>query len=180
MINKGENTNILLKFQYGHTISIFVFIRDILASSCKRPIENGILFSDDKTNSDSIGQQFMPYCKANSASLSKQKLSKSSCKGVAEWIDVKSNPFICLALKPTPQKNQLKKSKYTFDFTFYDHIFDILLNNNFIRIIDHNALPSIQNLKSLHIANGTILLIIIHLVTICFVRLSNQPLIKDD
>ena len=69
----------------------------------------------------------MPYGKADSASLSKLKLLKSSCKGLDEWIDVKSNPFVCLALKPTPQKNQLKKSKYTFDFTFCDHVFDILL-----------------------------------------------------
>ena len=68
---------------------------------------------------------------------------------MAEWIDNKSDPFICLALKPTPQKNWLKKSKYTFDFTFCDHIFDILLKNNFIRIIDHNALPYIQNLEEL-------------------------------
>jgi hypothetical protein len=48
MINKGENINILLKFQSSHTISISAFIRDILASSCKRPIENDILFVDDK------------------------------------------------------------------------------------------------------------------------------------
>ena len=101
-INKLENTNILLKFQSGHTISISASIRDIFASSCKRSIENDILFIDGKTNSDSIGQQIMPYGKVDSASLSKQKLPKSSCKGVAEWIYVKSGPFICLALKPTP------------------------------------------------------------------------------
>jgi hypothetical protein len=81
--------------------------------------------------------------------LSKQKLPNSSCKGVAEWIDVKSDPFVCLVLKSTPQKNRLKKSKYTFFFTFCDNIFDILLKNNFIRIIDHNYLPSIQNLEEL-------------------------------
>ena len=68
---------------------------------------------------------------------------------MAEWIGNKSDPFVCLALKLTPQKNWLKKSKYTFDFTFCYHIFDILLKNNFIRIIDHNALPSIQNLEEL-------------------------------
>ena len=68
---------------------------------------------------------------------------------MAEWIDVKSDPFVCLALKPTPQKNLLKKSKYTFDFTFCDHVFDIFLENNFIRINDHNALLSIQNLEEL-------------------------------
>jgi hypothetical protein len=91
----------------------------------------------------------MPYGEANSASLSKLKLPQSNNKGVAKWIDVKSDPFICLALKLTPQKNRLKKSKYIFDFIFCDHIFDILLKNNFIRIIDHNALPSNQNLEEL-------------------------------
>jgi hypothetical protein len=85
----------------------------------------------------------VPYGKADSASLSKLRLLKSSYKDVAEWVDVKSDPFICLALKPTPQKNRLKKSKYTFDFTFCDHVFDILLKNNFIRIINHCALLSI-------------------------------------
>ena len=68
---------------------------------------------------------------------------------MAEWIDVKSDPFVRLVLKSSPQKNRLKKSKYTFDFTFCNHVFDILLKNNFIRIIDHNTLPSIQNLEEL-------------------------------
>jgi hypothetical protein len=149
MINKVQNTNILLKFQFCHTISISTSIRDILASSCKISIENDILFVDDKTNSDSIGQHIMPYGKADDASLSKLKLPKSSCKGVVECVDVKSDPFIFLALKLTLQKNRLKKSKYTIEFTFCDHVFDILLENNFIRIIDHNAFPSIQNLEEL-------------------------------
>ena len=149
MINKVQNTNILLKFQSGHIILIFASLRDILANSCKRPIENGILFVGDKTNSDSIGQHIVPYGKADSASLSKLTLLKNSCKGVAEWIDVKSVPFVWLALKPTPQKNQLRKSKYIFDFTFSDHVFDILLKNNFIRIINHNVLTSVQNLEEL-------------------------------
>jgi hypothetical protein len=91
----------------------------------------------------------MPYGKTDSASLSILRPSKSKCKAVAEWIDNKSDPFICLALKSTLQKNQLNKLKYSFDFTFCDHVFDILLKNNFIRIIDHNVLPSIQNLEEL-------------------------------
>jgi hypothetical protein len=91
----------------------------------------------------------VPHGKADSASLSKLRLPKSSCKGVTEWIDVKSDRFVCLALKSTPQRNRLKKSKYTFDFTFCDHVFDILLKNNFIRIIDYNASPSIKNLEEL-------------------------------
>jgi hypothetical protein len=149
MINKVENTNIWLKFQSGHTISIAASIRDIFANSGNRPIENSNLFVNDKINSDSIGQHIVSYAKADSASLSKLKPLKSSYKGVAEWIDVKSDPFVCLPIKPTPQKNQLRKSKYTFDFTFYDHVFDILPENNFNRIIDHNVLSSIQNLEEL-------------------------------
>ena len=53
------------------------------------------------------------------------------------------------SFKADSTKNRLKKSKYTFDFTFCDHVFDVLLKNNFIRIIDHNALPSIKNLEEL-------------------------------
>jgi hypothetical protein len=144
MINKVEDINILLKFQSGHTISILASIRDILTNSCNRPIENSNLFVNDKVNSDSIGQHIVPYGKADGDTSSKLKLPISNYKGVAEWIDSKSDTFVCLDLKPTPQKNRLKKLKYTFDFTFYDHVFDILLKNKFIRIIDHNALPSIQ------------------------------------
>jgi hypothetical protein len=45
MINEVQNTNILLKFQSGHTILISASIGNILASCCKRPIENGILLA---------------------------------------------------------------------------------------------------------------------------------------
>jgi hypothetical protein len=149
MINKVQNTNILLKFQSGNTISISASIRNILGSSCNRPIDNDNLFVNNKINSYFISQHILPYGKADNSSLSKLRPSKSNCKAVAEWIDNKSDPFVCLALKPTPQKNQLNKLKYNFDFTFCDHIFDILLKNNFIRIINHNVLPSIQNLEEL-------------------------------
>jgi hypothetical protein len=104
MINKVDDTNILLKFQSGHTISISASIRDILANNGNRPIENSNLFVGDKTNSDSIGQHIVPYGKTDSASLSKLRLLKSSYKGVVEWVDVKSDSFVCLALKPTPQR----------------------------------------------------------------------------
>jgi hypothetical protein len=127
MINKVQNTNTLLKFQSSYTISISASIGDILESSYNRPIENSNLFVDDKINSDSIGQHIVPYGKADGDTSSKLKLPISNCKGVAEWINNKFDPFVCLALKPTPQKNRLKKSKYTFDFTFCDHVFDILL-----------------------------------------------------
>ena len=34
-------------------------------------------------------------------------------KGIAEWINEKSKPFVCSALKPSPQKYQLEKIKYS-------------------------------------------------------------------
>jgi hypothetical protein len=68
MINKIENTNVLLKFQSNHNISIFTSIRDILANSCKRPIEGGIIFVGYKINSDPIDQHIVPYGKADGSS----------------------------------------------------------------------------------------------------------------
>jgi hypothetical protein len=55
----------------------------------------------------------------------------SARKGIDEWVDEKSEPFVCLASKPSPQKHQLEKIKYTFDLTLCDNLFDILLENNF-------------------------------------------------
>ena len=90
LINKAQGTSILSNFQSGHIISIATSISDILASSFKRPIEEGTLLVDDKINLDSIGQHIVPYGKADSGSSSKQKLLQSNYKGVAKWIDVKS------------------------------------------------------------------------------------------
>ena len=84
LINKAQGTSILSNFQSGHIISIATSISDILASSFKRPIEEGTLLVDDNKNSDSIGQHIVPYGKADSGSLSKLKFPKSNCKGVAE------------------------------------------------------------------------------------------------
>ena len=48
---------------------------------------------------------------------SKASDMRSTRKGIAGWIDDKSEPFICSALKPSPQKRRLEKIKYTFDLT---------------------------------------------------------------
>jgi hypothetical protein len=65
---------------------------------------------------------------------------KSTKKGIAKWIE-KSEPFVCFALKPSPQKHRLEKMKYTFDLTLCNCLFDILLENNFIKFIDHQVMP---------------------------------------
>ena len=48
---------------------------------------------------------------------SKASDMRNTRKGIAKWINEKSEPFICLALKPSPQKHHLEKIKYTFDLT---------------------------------------------------------------
>ena len=79
---------------------------------------------------------------ANIVINSKASGMRSAKKGIAEWVDEKSEPFVCLALKPSPQKHLLKKIKYTFDLTLCNNLFDILLENNFIKISDHKVSSS--------------------------------------
>ena len=62
---------------------------------------------------------------------SKASDMRSTRKGIAGWIDDKSELFICSALKPSPQKHRLEKIKYTFDLTLYDDLFDIFAGEEF-------------------------------------------------
>ena len=71
---------------------------------------------------------------------SKASDMRSTKKGIAEWINEKSEPFVCSALKPSPQKHRLEKIKYTFDLTLCDELFDILLEQNFIKPFDYKVL----------------------------------------
>jgi hypothetical protein len=64
---------------------------------------------------------------------------RSAKKGIVQWVDEKSELFVCLDLKPCPQKHRLEKIKYTFDLTLCDNLFDILLENNFIKLFDHKV-----------------------------------------
>ena len=83
----------------------------------------------------------------NIVTNSKASDMRSTRKGIAEWIDDKSEPFICSALKPSPQKHQLEKIKYTFDLILCDELFDILLEQNFIKSFDHKVLMSSLDAK---------------------------------
>jgi hypothetical protein len=91
---------------------------------------------------------------------------RSAKKGMAEWVDEKSESFVYLALKPSPQKHGLEKIKYTFDLTLCDNLFDILLENNFIKLFDHKVSPSPPELGHQNIASGIIHLIIILVIAI--------------
>ena len=68
--------------------------------------------------------------------------TRSTKKSIAEWINDKSKPFVSSALKPSPQKHWLEKIKYTFDLTLCDELFDVLLEQNFIKPFDHKVLLS--------------------------------------
>ena len=78
---------------------------------------------------------------------SKASDMRSTRKGIAEWINEKSEPFVCSALKPSPQRHRLEKIKYTFDLTLCDELFDILLEQNFIKPFDHKVLMSSLDAK---------------------------------
>jgi hypothetical protein len=66
----------------------------------------------------------------------KISVKEHKSKSVAEWVDIKSAPFVCSALKPSTQKYQLTKKRYTFDMSMCDHFFDILLQEDHIRLLD--------------------------------------------
>jgi hypothetical protein len=46
---------------------------------------------------------------ANIVVNSKASGMRSAKKGIAEWVDEKSEPFVCLSLKTSPQEHQLEK-----------------------------------------------------------------------
>ena len=72
---------------------------------------------------------------------------QNTSKGIAELINEKSEPFVCSALKPSPQKHQLEKIKYTFDLILCEELFDILLEQNFIKPLAHKVLISSLDAK---------------------------------
>jgi hypothetical protein len=83
----------------------------------------------------------------NTLSNSKASCQKTTSKCMAEWIDEQSEQFVCLALKSSPQMDQLKKIKYTFDLTLSSHIFDALLEHSLTTIVDYRDMPLPQSLE---------------------------------
>ena len=79
--------------------------------------------------------------------VSKISDKASTNKCIAEWVDINSEPFVCLALEPSPQKDRRKKKKYTFNMTKCDRIFDILLEEKHIKLSDPHIIPSHEELR---------------------------------
>ena len=57
---------------------------------------------------------------------------------------MQNEPFICLTPKSFSQQDRLENKKFTFNSSMCDQIFDLLLKNNYITILDHQVKPSIQ------------------------------------
>ena len=122
-IRKADNSNILaFKISPSSLPKFFSkwFTCGHSGIKSKKPKPKSVVKSDD-----------------NVVISSKASDMRSTRKGIAEWINEKSEPFVCSALKPSPQKHRLEKLKYTFDLTLCDELFDILLDQNFIKPFDH-------------------------------------------
>jgi hypothetical protein len=59
---------------------------------------------------------------------------------VVEWVDTaKGKPLACSFLKPSPSKKE--EMKFTFDVSKCDKLFDILLQNNVIKLSEGHVIP---------------------------------------
>ena len=65
-------------------------------------------------------------------------------QSIAEWGDVKSEPFGYLTPKPFSQHDRLATKKCTFSLSMCDRIFYILLKTDYIMILDHHVEPPMQ------------------------------------
>jgi hypothetical protein len=84
--------------------------------------------------------------KADDSITTFSNASEKECENqhIAEWGDVKSEPFGCLIPKPFSQQDRLEDKRCTFILSMCNHIFDVLLKNNYIMILDYKVEPSLQ------------------------------------
>jgi hypothetical protein len=62
---------------------------------------------------------------------------------LAEWVDTpKDKPIMCTFLKPESGKRE--EMRFTFDITKCDKLFDVLLQNNVIRLKDRHTIPTAE------------------------------------
>ena len=52
--------------------------------------------------------------------------------------------YFIIASRAYSLQDRLEDKRYTFNLRTCDHILDILLENDYIRILDHNIVPSLQ------------------------------------
>jgi hypothetical protein len=94
---------------------------------------------------------------------------------VTEWSwGSKSKPFICSSLKPASKSRQ-DEMRYTFKVAKYDMIFDYLLQEKQIKLPCGHVIPSLEQLKSMHIVNGIILILMLLMIAIFSIDRFNRP-----
>jgi hypothetical protein len=64
---------------------------------------------------------------------------------IAQWVDApKNKPITCSFLRPEPGKNE--KMKFTFDVSKCDKLFDMLLQNNVIKLKGGHVISYVEQL----------------------------------
>jgi hypothetical protein len=127
----------------GSSILVFKFSPSLLPKVLSMWIacgHSGIKIRKPKVKSNLIAD-------ANVDITSKVSGPKNPSIDMVKWIDWKSEPFACIALKPFIPKNQLKKIKFTFDLTLCDDIFVVLLKHNVINLPSHKVIPPPHDLE---------------------------------
>jgi ABC-type Na+ transport system ATPase subunit NatA len=86
----------------------------------------------------------------------------------------KSKPFVCSILKPA-SKTQQEEVCYTFDVAKCDKIFDYLLQEKKLNCQVVMSYHRQNSLKSMHIINGIILILMLLMIAMFSVNRFNRP-----
>jgi hypothetical protein len=94
---------------------------------------------------------------------------------IAEWRwATKSKPFVCSSLK-LASKSWQDKIRFTFNVTKCDRIFDYLLQEKEIKLPSNHVIPSSEQLKSMHIINGIIHILMLLMIVMFSIDRFNRP-----
>jgi hypothetical protein len=94
---------------------------------------------------------------------------------VAEWSWAsKSNAFVCTSIKPT-FKSRHEEIRFTSNVTKCDRIFNYLLQEKQIKLSSNHVMPSSEQLKNMHIVNGTIPILTLLIIAMFSVDRFNRP-----
>src|ERR1041385_6311127 len=120
-------------------VALFVSYLDYTWSQLRHMCSNNFRLRNLKSRLNS-------FEKTDAIVVSYPKVSEMECKTqcIAEWGDSKSELFVCLPPMLFSHKDRLENKRITFDSNMCDRIFDLLLKNDYIRNIDHDLKPSIQ------------------------------------
>jgi hypothetical protein len=119
--HQEDSTNNGIVEETSHPASNIDMVEQQASSSVNANKICGHIFNDIKETNIAIKKSILT-------------ISDKPSRCVAEWVDIDSVPFVCLALNLVVQNNRQNKIRYTFDISNYDEIFDILVLEKRIRI----------------------------------------------